>query len=208
MLNLSIAMFPILFSLLLVLFAQTAELSISSPKAGQTLLGKVEIVGSMDVPNFSSAQLAFTYFNSTGDASIPADNWFAIQTFSQPVKDAVLSVWDTRLLTDGDYTLRLRVFLLDGSFQDVVVADLKIGNDLPTPTNVPPTATATLIPPPPAPSAPPATAIPKKFFTATPSPVNPASVTTFSIYSTFGRGALITLVLFIVFSLLLRLRKN
>ena len=201
-------MLQALLALFLVLFSQTAELTISSPQAGQILRGKVEIVGNLDVPNFSSAELAFGYTLPEGSASNSADNWFAIQAFLQPVEKSLLATWDTTKLTDGDYTLRLRVFLQDGSFQDALVSGLKIRNDVPLPTDVP---TATLTPtathPPATPTAQPATAT-----IAIPSPtnlaVNPASVTTFSIYSTFARGGLVALVLFIIFSLLLRLRKN
>ena len=202
MLNLQIAMFQLLFSLFLVIFAQTAVPTLSSPLAGQVLRGKVEIVGNLDVPNFSSAELEFQY------ASDSAGNWFNIQTFSQPIKDAPLAVWDTTLLTDGGYNLRLRVFLLDGSFQDVHVSNIKIGNDMPLPTDTP-TITVTpssTIPPPTS------TPLPDTFTNVFPSPTplteNPVAVTTSSIYSNFGRGALITIGLFILFSLLLRFRRT
>ena len=125
MLNLPIAMFNHLLFSLVFFLAQTADISIASPKPGDILRGQVEIVGNMDVPNFASAELAFSY------ASNPADSWFTIQTFPQPVTDPTLAVWDTTTLTDGDYVLHLRVFLQDGSTQDVVVSDLKIRNDVP-----------------------------------------------------------------------------
>jgi hypothetical protein len=170
----------------------------------------VEIVGNMDVPNFASAELAFSY------ASNPTDRfaWFTIQTFPQPVsaERPTLAVWDTTTLTDGDYILHLRVFLQDGSSQDVVVSDLKIRNDSPLPT-ASPTATEsfgfTTIDPLPvsSPTIQPATALPT-FPSPTPLPVNPASVTSFSIYSNFAKGGIITLVLFAFFALILRLRKN
>jgi hypothetical protein len=193
---------PLLF--FLVLLAQTTNISISSPQSGDILRGQVEIVGNMDVPNFASAELAFSYVSN------PADSWFTIQTFPQPVQNnPTFAVWDTTTLTDGDYILHLRVFLQDGSTQDVVVSDLKIRNDTPPPTALPTTTessgfitinpTATL---PPA-----ATALPS-FPSPTPLPANPASVTSTSIYSNFAQGALITLVLFAFFSLILRLRKN
>ncbi|MBK8419669.1 MAG: hypothetical protein IPL17_12695 [Anaerolineales bacterium] len=52
-------------------------------------------------------------------------------------------MWDTTLLTDGDYTLRLRVYFQDGASQDILIQDLKLRNDVPLPTETP-TATATL----------------------------------------------------------------
>lgn len=206
MLNLLIAMLklPIIFSLIWLM--QTGNISITSPLAGDTLRGQVEIAGNMNVDGFASAELAFSF------ASNPAGSWFTIQTFSQPVQDPILAIWDTSLLTDGDYILHLRVFLQDGSSQDTIVSDLKIRNDAPTATVVPtgtetisqfpissPVATSTVEPA--------VTAAPT-FPSLTPLPANPASVTSSSIYSFFARGALIVLVLFITFSLILRLRKN
>jgi hypothetical protein len=209
MLNLPIAMFNQLLISLVFLF-QSANILIVSPQPGDVLRGQVEIVGNMDVPNFASAELAFSY------ASNPTDRfaWFTIQTFPQPVsaERPTLAVWDTTTLTDGDYILHLRVFLQDGSSQDVVVSDLKIRNDTPLPT-ASPTATEsfgfTTIDPLPvsSPTIQPATALPT-FPSPTPLPINPASVTSSSIYSNFAQGGIITLVLFAFFSLILRLRKN
>lgn len=212
MLDSTVAMLKYLFAFMLFLI-QNSPVSISSPQTGDVIRGQVQIAGNMTVQNFSSAELAFSYAIPEGGASNSADRfaWFAIQTFPQPVAGLALAVWDTTSLTDGDYTLRLRVFLQDGSFQDAIVSDLKIRNDTPEPTEVIPTETAlpqfnaaTALP---ALTKPPATAA-VIFPSSTPLPVNPASVTTSSIYSTFGCGALIVLVLFIFFSLILRLRKN
>lgn len=218
MLDSTVAMLKLLFTLLLVLI-QDAPVSILSPQTGDVLRGQAEITGNMDVLNFSSAELAFTYASPNGDAAGPADTlrsnlgqaWFSIQVFSQPMAGPAIAVWDTTSLTDGDYNLRLRVFLQDGTFQEVIVSDLKIRNDTPEPTEIIPTETAfpqfiaTL--PPPALTGLPATAV-IAYPSPTPLPINPASVTTASIYSTFGRGALTVLVLFIFFSSILRLRKN
>ncbi len=204
MLNLSIVMLKASLILSLIFLMQTADISITSPQPGDILHGQVEIIGNMNVPNFSSAELAFSY------ASNPADRfaWFTIQTFPQPAQDPTMAIWDTTLLTDGDYILHLRVILQDGSSQDVAISDLKIRNDEPLPTDTP---TATLSPqsagPLPTLTVQPVTALPS-FPSSTPLPANPASVTTSSIYATFARGGLITLVLFIIFSLLLRIRKN
>jgi hypothetical protein len=216
MLNLPIAMFNHLLFSLIFFLAQTADISIASPKSGDILRGQVDIVGNINVPNFASAELAFSYAIPVGGASNPADSWFTIQTFSQPVTDPTLAVWDTTTVTDGDYVLHLRVLLQDGSTQDVAVSDLKIRNDVPLPT-VTPAATATsdliILNPIPisSPEEPatvqPVTALPT-FPSPTPLPANPAALTSTSIYSNFARGGLITLVLFAFFSLILRLRKN
>ena len=185
---------------------------ISAPQTGETLRGQVEILGRMDIPDFASAELAFSYA-----ASDPADVWFTIQTFSQPAADSVLAVWDTIPLTDGEYNLRLRVFATDASFQDAIVTDLKIRNYTPDPTVTPPplsTATATL------PSfsqfsatsisssSGDATPIVGAFPTVTPLPPNPATLTAPDILDIFGKSALLIIGVFIFISLLLRLRRN
>jgi hypothetical protein len=202
MLNLLIVMFKHFVVSLAVFLLQSQNILIASPQPGDVLRGRVEIVGNMDVPNFATAELAFSY------ASNPADSWFTIQTFSQPVKDPVLAVWDTTALTDGDYILHLRVTLQDGTVQDAVISDLKIRNDVPLPTPSPsPTFPSQFSTPLPAVTEKPVTVLPT-FPSPTSLPANPVSVTSTSIYSTFARGALITLVLFAFFSLILRLRKN
>jgi hypothetical protein len=214
MLNLPIVMFNHLLIFLVLFLNQTADVSIVSPLSGETLRGKVNIVGNMDVPNFASAELAFSYASTSTDSFA----WFTIQTFSQPVHEerSTLAVWDTTTITDGDYILHLRVFLQDGTSQDVMISGLKIRNDIPLPTDMPtatetpdsitinPLSTSSLVA---ISTIQPVTALPT-FPSPTPLPANPASVTSASIYSIFARGALLTLVLFAFFSLILRLRKN
>lgn len=207
MLNLPIAMHA--FLLLLALFFQDPSVALTSPKPGEALRGLIEIQGRMDAPDFSSAELAFTFAPSASD---PAAGWFIIRTFSQPATNPVIAEWDTTAVTDGDYTLRLRVYLKDGSYQDVLVDDLKILNNEPTPTPVPPPTLADFAFQPldqqpdfeieftPTPSI--------ALSTITPLPVNSASLSPTSITAVFWKGALAVIVLYAFFSLLLRLRKN
>ena len=198
MLNLSIAMLRSIPLLLLIL--QVPAVSITSPQSGATLRGPVAIEGTMDVPNFASAELSFTYSAS------PAEPWFLIRAFPQPKVDSALATWDTASITDGDYNLRMRVYLQDGSVQEAVVTGLKIRNDSAEPTLtqgefVQPTAetvVATAVPPAAASEYPQPTSLPS----------NPAALTVSVVYSTLGRGALIALVLFVLISLFLRLRKT
>jgi hypothetical protein len=180
---------------------------ISAPVAGQKLQGKVDITGTTDVPNFASAELAFTY------ASDPTDNWFTIQVLSQPMLDSTLTAWDTSFISDGDYKLRLRVTLQDGSFQDAIVTDLHVRNytpDTPTPVmQVAITDTPTALP-----FLPPTevviTEAPTQTPRATPTQLlpNPVSLAPNEIYASVRRGALIIIVLFIIFGLLARLRRS
>lgn len=181
---------------------QTATVGIISPQNGETLRGQIQILGSINYPAFASAELAFSF------AANSRDTWFLIQTFTQPLTDSNLAVWDTTSITDGDYNLRLRIYLQDGAYLDFIVTDLKIRNqELPTPTatDVPlpelinETPTPRIIPP---------TEIILSFPSSTPLPQNPASITTDSIYTVFAQSALVVLVLFVLFSLLVRFRRN
>lgn len=193
--------------LFLALTMQQSAPVISAPVAGQKLQGKVDITGTTDVPNFASAELAFTY------ASDPSDNWFTIQVLSQPVLDSILAVWDTSFISDGDYKLRLRVTLQDGSFQDAIVTDLHVRNytpDTPTPiVTVAITETQAALP-----FSPPTLVVITEAPTQTPRstptqlPPNPVSLTADKIYGSVRRGAFIIIILFIMFGLLTRLRRS
>jgi hypothetical protein len=192
---------PFLFFLLAA--QDSPPVAISSPVAGEALRGQVNIVGSTNVPDFISAQLDFTY------ASDPTGTWFPLQTLAQSVFDSPLFTWDTTLITDGDYILRLRVFAGDGSFQEVTVP-VSIQNDaVPTAT---PAATATpeevtvLVPTPfllAASQTP--TDVPRP--TPTPLPTNPVSLDSTSILLSLGRGALVLLGMFAIAGLILRIRR-
>jgi hypothetical protein len=207
MLNLHVRLMNLRFSLFLVLFLIAAQdnppLAITSPAPDELLRGQVTVTGKVEFPSFLSAGLDFAY------ASNPTDTWFNIQTFSQPMTDSTLAVWDTTTITDGDYILRLRVNFEDGSFQEVTVP-IKIGNDvLPTPTPEPtvtPEPETILIPTPFLLAASPTpTALPRP--TPTPLPPNPVSLGQNQIYASLGRGALVILGLFALAGLIVRVRR-
>jgi hypothetical protein len=197
--------FPLL--LLFSLAMQQSAPVISAPVTGQKLQGKVDIIGTTDVPNFASAELAFTY------ASDSTENWFTIQVLSQPMPESVLAVWDTSFISDGDYKLRLRVTLQDGSFQDVIVTDLHVRNytpDTPTPVvTIAVTETSTALP-----FLPPTEVVLTEASTQTPRstptqlPPNPVSLTADKIYASVRRGAFIIIILFVIFGFFTRLRRS
>ena len=208
MLNLSVNFmkirFLIPFTLLLIAAQDASPIAIISPAAGDFISGQVTITGTTDVLGFSSSQLDFAY------ASDSTDTWFAIQTSSQPEVDAPLAVWDTSQITDGDYKLRLRVVLGDGTVEEMVI-QIKVQNDspilkptpiitptpnqldvqMPTPFLVAASPTPTLTPRP----------------TPTSLPTNAVSLDQTSIYVSLGRGALVILGLFLFAGLILRLRR-
>ena len=96
------------FLVFLIAAQDTPLVAITAPTPDELLRGQATITGAINFPSFLSAQLEFAY------ASNPTNTWFPIQTFSAPLNDPTLAVWDTTLITDGDYVLRLRV-----NFEDV-----------------------------------------------------------------------------------------
>ena len=212
-LNLLIVMKRILFAFVVVfiLFPQSVlaqegdDLMITSPDTGQIVQGLVIVSGTVTVLGFSSYELSFAYKDD------PTGTWFTLQNSSLPVFEGELGIWDTTTLTDGDYTLRLRVFLLDGSQRETTVSDLRVRNYTPVPT---PTFTATAtafvqILPPTAQLLAPAPATVTPFHsTPTPFPPNPAGLAVSSISNALGRGAVLALLLILGVGLILRLRRE
>lgn len=191
--------------LLLIAAQSTSPLAITFPLAGDVLRGEITITGTTDIENFLSAQLDFTY------ASNPAGNWFTLQTISQPVLDSALAIWNTASISDGDYVLRLRVNLTDGTFQEVTVP-IKVQNDTPlvTPTAVPTSTLESVSVQIPTPfllaASPTPTEVPRP--TPTPLPTNPVALNQSEIYTSLGRGALVIIGLFIFAGLIIRIRRS
>jgi hypothetical protein len=187
-----------------------AAIRITAPASGDALQGLVYIMGTSSADGFATAELSFAY------ASDPTSNWFLIYQTDSAVTDGLLAAWDTTLVTDGDYNLRLRVTLQDGSILEALLTGLRIRNQLPTetpaPTSTPElTATSEFVPlpiasplPPTPQPAPTSTRLP----TPTPLPPNPASVIPADIYFFLARGILITLLTFLIVGIFLRLRRS
>jgi len=198
-----LVLIPFLFFLLAA--QDSTSVAITSPAPNDVLRGQVNIIGSTDAPDFVSAQLDFSY------ASDSTGTWFPLQALSQPVFDSPLFTWDTTTITDGDYILRLRVFMTDGSSQEVTVP-FKLQNDVApaTPTVVVPTSTpdevTVLIPTPFLLAASPTpTDVPRS--TPTPLPANPASLDSNTILLSLGRGALVILGVFALAVIIVRIRR-
>ena len=192
------------FVLFLLAAQDSPPIAITSPASGEILRGEITIIGTTDVPNFASAQLDFKYASDDGDS------WFPLAALSQPALDSPLYLWNTASITDGDYILRLRVNLTDGTFQEVTVP-ITIQNDAPILTPTPAVTstpasigvqipTAFLLAASPTP-----TEVPRP--TPTPLPPNPASLTQSTILTSLGRGAIVIIGLFIFSFILLRLRQ-
>lgn len=169
---------------------------VSAPIPGEVLQGAVTITGSSEVPGFVSAELAFAY---SDDAT---GTWFPIATLTQPVTFGPLAVWDTTGISDGNYTLRLRVQLADGTHLETLVQGLRVRNyspiETPTPLPVAPQATSTNTPEPTYTPYPTPTSLPR----------NPAVVAPADLSSSIIYGGTATCVLFAIIGIYLWLRRK
>jgi len=166
---------------------------IISPKPGQALQGNIPVVVDTTFQKFQSVELTFAYANN------PTKTWFLIYQGLQPVSNGPLVAWDTSLITDGDYDLRMTITFLDGSQHAVDVRGLRVRNYSAVETDTPAPAT---------PTSPPATAetpIPTITPTHQPSPLppaatalppNPAELQQQDVWLNAGKGALAIVGLF------------
>jgi hypothetical protein len=71
----------------------------------------------------------------------PQDQWTSIGSIhEQQVTDSLLETWDTTIVPDGAYVLRLRVVNRTGNYREIYVKGIMVANAEPTET---PTPTAT-----------------------------------------------------------------
>lgn len=184
--------------------AQGVGPAITSPTADQALQGQVTITGTTGASNFGSAELDFAY---TGDAT---NTWFTVQSLTQPVTDGSLATWDTTKVTDGAYVLRLRVFAVDGSYQDATV-QFEIANYT-SPAVEPPTALptgpASVLLPTPLVIMASATPGPMAFPTPTPLPPNPAALAPGLVYRGLVQGALVAVAAVLLLGAILFRRRS
>ncbi len=173
--------------------AQPVAPVITFPQSGEAVQGIVTIQGSSAVEGFLSYEVAFTY------AANAPETWFVIAVGQQSVEAGVLASWDTTKITDGNYTLRLRVYRTDGGYQDAVSRGVRVRNYTPVETATPipqPTATPTELPPTPILPTPTVTPFPP---TPTPLPPNPASLSRQGVQASAGWGAVLTLLAVTIF---------
>jgi len=191
-------------TLLLLAAQDSSPVAITYPAAGEIVAGEVTITGTTDVLGFVSSELDFAY------ASDSTNTWFPVVRSTQPEIDSPLAVWDTTLITDGNYIIRLRVNLEDGTIEDVTV-QIKVQNNAPILTSTPvvtptPDRLDVQLPTPFLVAASPTpTLTPRP--TPTPMPVNALSLNQIAIYTSLGRGALVILGLFLFAGLILRYRR-
>ena len=130
---------------------QGPEAVITSPRDRAVVRDKVSIQGTATHPEFWKYEVAY------GPEPNPGDQWVLIGAVHEDqLVDNVLETWDTTLLPDGNYSLRLRVVRRDGNYDEYFVRQISVANtqptDTPTPPEVTPIPTDTPTPLPPTPT--------------------------------------------------------
>lgn len=108
---------------------------ISEPSSGATVQGTIQIIGSADHPTFEYYEI------SVSPAGV--ERWQYIGDGRNSVVNGPLLTWNTAMVPDGDYTLRLRVVRFDGNYSEAYMQQIMVMNTAPLPTE-PPTATPTI----------------------------------------------------------------
>jgi hypothetical protein len=160
--------------------------ALHSPAPGQALQGIVAVTGRLPAEGWRSAELSFTYDQDT------RQTWFLLAQFTGPV-EGKLAEWDTTVMTDGEYLLRLQVELENGEQIEANIPGLRVRNYSPVETDTPAPTPSTLPGETPVPTPSPLPTMTPRPPTPTPLPPNPASITGQDIRSSLMNGALIAL---------------
>jgi hypothetical protein len=152
---------------------------ITSPRDRASVRGLVPIEGSATHPQFQKYEIHY------GPEPNPGDQWSPIggSPFTVPVVQGRLGLWDTTIIPDGLYSLRLRLVRLDGNYDEYFVRGIQVSNTRPTETPTPrdtPTPSAPTNTPQPTPTVVigvPTVASPTPKPTATPLPTAPPTDT-------------------------------
>lgn len=104
---------------------------ITEPSPGQGVSGQVTVMGQTNILNF--AQYKFEVKGPSTNGS-----WVVVGTFNVLVVDGFLGTWDSTSLIPGNYTLRLVISRLDGTFPTPCEIPIVVGNPgevtIPAPT--------------------------------------------------------------------------
>jgi hypothetical protein len=107
------------------------QVEITFPGPGNAVQGLVQITGTANIADFQSYRLEFSLQNAA------SPSWFLIHQQSSPVIDGILGEWDTSVLTDGEYMLRLSIYTQSNATTTVLVENIRIRNYSPIETDTP-----------------------------------------------------------------------
>jgi cell division septation protein DedD len=185
---------------------------ITSPQDRDVVRGLLVIKGTATHPNFWKYEVYFA------PEPNPNDQWQLLGLHEMQVTDGRLETWDTSLVPDGTYSLRLRVVRADGNYDEYYVRQISVVNAQPTETpTATPTPVATRTPLPPTPTViieQPPTSTPRPTSTPGPVEVTPEpqtgsglNITVQGLSKAFLYGAGGTMGLFLLMGILIVLRR-
>lgn len=175
------------------------QIEIIKPLAGEAVQGTVLLIGTTAVDGMEAWSISFAY---VGDET---KTWFLINEGTEALDDDILAEWDTTTITDGIYDLKLYLDLDKGLETELIVPDIRIRNYSPIETSTP-TITPTINPD--SLSATPTLTATPYPSTPTPLPTNAIDISTTDITDNLTRGALISLVLFLLMGLYFSIRRT
>lgn len=94
------------------------EVMITYPEKDMTISDLVEVLGTVNIPNFGYYKFEVT---QTG-----IENWLTIQANDQQKRGEVLGTWDTKQLEPGNYDLRLVVVDNEGNQREPCVISVYV----------------------------------------------------------------------------------
>ncbi len=94
------------------------QIEITSPNPGEEIKGAIELIGTVNIPNFG--------FYKYEVASQGSNTWATISAGRATVNEGSLGRWDTTTLTPGDYQLRLVVTDNQGQSLPVCIVPVRI----------------------------------------------------------------------------------
>ncbi len=130
------------------------DANISFPPPVYLLRGVMPIMGSANVAGMTHYYVEFRRMNDDGTPQAENAPWFPALYSEIPITDGELGRWDTRLVQDGLYEIRLNIAVPSRNPVLVMVSPLRVENEIPpflitpTPTLTPTRALPTLLPTP------------------------------------------------------------
>ena len=94
------------------------QIMLTSPAAGDEIKGTVELIGTVNIPNFG--------FYKYEVARSGTDTWATISADRNMVNNGLLGRWNTTALTPGDYQLRLVVTDNQGKMLPACVVPVRV----------------------------------------------------------------------------------
>lgn len=113
------------------LVPSSQQVMVDTPKPGEAVQGQVIIAGNVDLEGFQSYEVSFAYQKDE------TNTWFLIGRGEQIVRGGTLAIWDTTTITDGQYRIRVRVYLAEGKVAETIVQQVRVRNYTPIETSTP-----------------------------------------------------------------------